>query len=176
MYNSSLKRSYMRTNPQQVPKKISRYNGKKSALLAVLQDIQEKYQWLPPDASKIVAEALDVSMINIHSFATFCRAFSLTPRGKRITTVCLGTASHVPGAPAVLDRIRDELKAEPRCTTADGNLTLESVNCLGACALAPRIVVDGKYYRRTNVQKADNTIDQYQKDKPKKKGIRRRKK
>ena len=142
----------MRTNPEQISRIINRYHGEKSALLAVLQDIQEKYQWLPPEALQLVAEKLGVSLIDIYSVATFYRAFSLTPRGKHIATVCLGTACHVRGAPAVLDRLKDRLQIEPGCTTPDGNFTLESVNCLGACALAPIVVVDGKYYGQTTVR------------------------
>lgn len=166
----------MRTNPEQVSNIIDKYEGKKSALLAVLQDIQEKYHWLPPDALKLVAETLDVSLIEIYSVATFYRAFSLTPRGKHIATVCLGTACHVRGAPAVLDRLKDKLKVDPGCTTTDGHFTLESVNCLGACALAPIVVVDGKYYGQTTVQKVDKIIDQYPKGKSKRETTRKRKK
>lgn len=166
----------MRANTREVSIITDKYHNKKSALIAVLQDIQEKYHWLPPETLKIVSENLNVPLIEIYSVATFYRAFSLTPRGKHIATVCLGTACHVRGAPVVLDRLRDRLKVEPGCTTEDGNFTLESVNCLGACALAPIVVVDGKYHGQTTVQKVDKIIDKYQNDKPRRKAPRKRKK
>jgi NADH-quinone oxidoreductase subunit E len=172
----SRERSDMKINPQELSKIVDKYHNEKSSLIAVLQDVQERYNWLPPEALKTISEKLSVSLIDVYSVATFYRAFSLTPRGKHVVTVCLGTACHVRGAPTVLDRMMHKLKVEPGCTTPDENFTLESVNCLGACALAPIVVVDGKYYGQTTVQKVDQIVDQYQPKKRKKKVIRRRKK
>jgi NADH-quinone oxidoreductase subunit E len=166
----------MKINMQDLTRIVDKYHNEKSSLIAVLQDVQEKYNWLPPEALKLVSEKLCIPIIDVYSVATFYRAFSLTPRGKHVVTVCLGTACHVRGAPTVLDRMTNKLKIEPGCTTPDDNFTLESVNCLGACALAPIVVVDGKYYGQTTVQKVDRIIDQYQKDKPKRKTSRKRKK
>ncbi len=142
-------------------------------LIAVLQDIQEKYNWLPPDALRLVAEELCVPLIDVYSVASFYRAFSLTPRGKHICTVCLGTACHVRGAQTLLDHLKERLEVEPGFTTIGGTFTLESVNCLGACALAPIVVVDGKYYSKSTVKKVDSLIDRYQ-DKYQKRKITRR--
>jgi NADH:ubiquinone oxidoreductase subunit E len=142
---------------------IKKYNNKKSAMLAVLQDIQTKYNWLPPKALELVAVELCVPLIDVYSVATFYRAFSLTPRGKHICTVCLGTACHVRGAPIVLDRIENQLGVTPGKTTKDDNFTLETVNCLGACALAPIVVVDGEYYGQTTSQKVGGILGKYQK-------------
>ena len=153
----------MRTNTKEVSKITDKYHNEKSSLISVLQDVQEKYNWLPPEALRIISERLCVPLIDVYSVATFYRAFSLTPRGKHVVTVCLGTACHVRGAPTVLDRVKNKLKIEPGCTTPDENFTLESVNCLGACALAPIVVVDGKYYGQSTVQKVDQVIDQYKK-------------
>jgi len=166
----------MKINVKDVSKIVEKYHNNKSSLIAVLQDVQEKYNWLPPDAIKLISEKLCVPLIDVYSVATFYRAFSLTPRGKHIVTVCLGTACHVRGAPTVLDRVKSKLKIEPGCTTSDNNFTLESVNCLGACALAPIVVVNGQYYGQTTVQKVDQIIDQYKKKKRKRKTIRKRKK
>jgi NADH-quinone oxidoreductase E subunit len=166
----------MKINVKDVSKIVEKYHNNKSSLIAVLQDVQEKYNWLPPDAIKLISEKLCVPLIDVYSVATFYRAFSLTPRGKHIVTVCLGTACHVRGAPTVLDRVKSKLKIEPGCTTSDNNFTLESVNCLGACALAPIVVVNGQYYGQTTVQKVDQIIDQYKKKKRKRKTTRKRKK
>jgi NADH-quinone oxidoreductase subunit E len=165
----------MKADYRSIARIIEKYKGEKSALIAVLQDIQGKYMWLPPEALKMVSERLSVPMTDIYSVATFYRAFSLVPRGKHIVTVCLGTACHVRGAQAVLDRLEERLEVKPGCTTVGGTFTLESVNCLGACALAPIVVVDGKYLGQTTVQKADKIIDQYQDKYQRRKTTRKRK-
>jgi NADH-quinone oxidoreductase subunit E len=134
---------------------LQKYRNRKSALLAVLQDIQEKFNWLPEPVLRMVSEELCIPLIDIYSVATFYRAFSLVPRGKHLCTVCLGTACHVRGAPIVLSRVEDKLGIEAGCTTKDEEFTLETVNCLGACALAPIVVIDGKYHGQTTVQKVD---------------------
>jgi NADH:ubiquinone oxidoreductase subunit E len=166
----------MKISTQDLGKLVDKYHNEKSSLIAVLQDVQEKYNWLPPEALRLISERLCVPLIDVYSVATFYRAFSLTPRGKHVVTVCLGTACHVRGAPTVMDRAKHKLKIEPGGTTPDGNFTLESVNCLGACALAPIVVVDGKYYGQTTIQKVDHIVDQHKAKKCKKKGIRKRKK
>jgi NADH-quinone oxidoreductase E subunit len=165
----------MKISTQDLGKIVDKYHNEKSSLIAVLQDVQEKYNWLPPEALRLISERLCVPLIDVYSVATFYRAFSLTPRGKHVVTVCLGTACHVRGAPTVMDRAKHKLKIEPGDTTPDGNFTLESVNCLGACALAPIVVVDGKYYGQTTIQKVDHIVDQYKTKKRKKKTIQKRK-
>ena len=168
----------MNINTKDISTIIEKHHGRKSAMLAVLQDIQAKYNWLPPKALEQVAAELGVPMIDVYSVATFYRAFSLTPRGKHICTVCLGTACHVRGAPFVLDRIQNELGIKPGCTTKDNNFTLETVFCLGACALAPIVVVDGNYFGQSTSQKVPNILVKYQKKKrvtKPKKTVRRKK-
>jgi len=166
----------MKINAKDVSKIVEIYHHEKSALIAILQDVQEKYHWLPPEAMRLIAEEICVPLIDVYSVATFYRAFSLTPRGKHVVTVCLGTACHVRGAPTVLDRVKHTLKIEPGCTTIDGKFTLESVNCLGACALAPIVLVDGQYHGQTTVQKVDHIIEKYRKKKFERKTARKRKK
>lgn len=165
----------MKINAQDLGKIVDKYHNEKSSLIAVLQDVQEKYNWLPPEALRLISERLCVPLIDVYSVATFYRAFSLTPRGKHVVTVCLGTACYVRGAPTVLDRMRHNLKIEPGYTTPDENFTLEIVNCLGACALAPIVVVDGNYYGQTTIQKVDHMVDQYKVKKRRKKNIQKRK-
>ncbi|UCC11008.1 MAG: NAD(P)H-dependent oxidoreductase subunit E [candidate division WOR-3 bacterium] len=159
----------MKINEKTVKNILKQNNHDKSNLLAILNDIQAEYNWLPPQTLKIVAEALGMPLIDIYGVASFYHAFSLTPRGKHVVTCCQGTACHVRGAPFVLKRLQDQLGVDPGCTTKDEQFTLETVNCLGACALAPIIVIDGHYYGQATVQKVDGMLIQYSQKKTTKK-------
>lgn len=141
---------------------IKKYDNKKNALIAILQDIQEKYNWLPQEALRVVSEKLSIPLIDVYSVATFYRAFKLVQPGKHNITVCLGTACHVRGAPTVLNRFEEKLHICAGHTTPDHNVSLETVNCLGCCALAPVVVVDGKYNAQTTIQKADKILSDLQ--------------
>jgi NADH:ubiquinone oxidoreductase subunit E len=115
-------------------------------LVEVLQDVQEAFGYIPPEAMTVVSRELGVPLIEVSRVAHFYKAFSLRPRGKHVITACLGTACHVRGAPRMLDQVKGELGIEPGETTKDHLFTLERVNCLGACALGPVVVLDGKYH------------------------------
>jgi NADH-quinone oxidoreductase subunit E len=117
-----------------------------SGLIAALEEIQAKYGYLPEEALRQLAEETGRSLVDIYGVATFYRAFSLKPRGKHLVSVCLGTACHVRGGPAIAEEISRQLKIAPGETTPDREFTLETVNCLGACALGPVVVVDGHYF------------------------------
>jgi NADH-quinone oxidoreductase subunit E len=147
---------------------IEKYQGKKSALIAILQDIQEHYNWLPPRALRYVSEKLCVSLTDIYGVVTFYHAFRLTPRGKHLVTVCLGTACHVRGAPHVLNRFEEILNIESGGTTKDKMFTLETANCLGCCAIGPIVVVDGTYHGHTTIQDVNKIVGRLRK-KPKRK-------
>ena len=95
-----------------------------------------------------MAQKLEIPFAQIYHLATFYRAFSLTPRGRHQVTVCTGTACHVKGAASILNTLERELKVQPGETTEDKEYTLETVNCLGSCALAPLVVIDGHYHGR----------------------------
>ena len=166
----------MKISTKEISTIVDKYHEEKSSLIAVLQDVQEMYHWLPPEALQFVADRLNVPLIDVYSVATFYRAFSLTPRGEHVVTVCLGTACHVRGAPLVQDRLKNLLKIDPGCTTSDGRFTLENVNCLGACALAPIVVVDGNYHGQTTVKKVDQILETYKKKKARKKPKTRKRK
>ena len=129
-------------------------NGDRS-LMAVLEEIQDRYRYLPKDALILVSERLGVPLSQAYSVATFYNAFSLEPKGKHVLNVCLGTACIVRGSKRVLDRVSDRLGIQPGETTEDGEFTLETVNCLGACALGPIVVVDGAYSGQMNASKTD---------------------
>lgn len=129
-------------------------NGEDKSLMAVLEEVQARYRYLPKDALILISEFMGVPLSQTYSVATFYNAFSLKPKGKHIINVCLGTACIVRGASRVLERISDGLGVEPGETTEDGEFTLETVNCLGACALGPIVVVDGVYSGQMNASKA----------------------
>lgn len=127
-------------------------------VLEVLQDIQGRFGFLPETALRRVSDKLDVPLIEVFRLANFYKAFSLKPRGRHLITACLGTACHVRGGPRLVDEITKELGIAPGETTADGAFTLETVNCLGACALAPIVIIDGRYYDHMNPEKLRNLI------------------
>jgi len=138
--------------------------GQTRALIQVLQDVQDRFHWLPPEALEHVAGALGVPLVQVYGVATFYRSFSLEPRGRHICTVCLGTACHVRGGSAVLEQFERKLGIPAGATTPDGKYTLERVNCLGACALAPLAVVDGRYHSRMTEAKAEAVLAAIEKD------------
>jgi NADH-quinone oxidoreductase subunit E len=115
------------------------------SLIAVLEEIQARYRYLPREALMLVGDGLGLPLSQVYSVATFYNAFSMMPRGRHNVCVCVGTACHVRGAKPVLNRLEELLHVKPGETTPDWNYSLETVNCLGACALGPIVVVDGKY-------------------------------
>ena len=127
-------------------------------LIPVLQDIQEHFNYLPQGALTKVSDKLDMPLRDVYGVATFYRTFSLTPKGKHIVTVCVGTACHVRGASRIVDALEQELDIEAGETTPDMQFTLETVNCLGCCAIGPVIVVDGEYHGEMTSQKTLSLI------------------
>ena len=137
---------------------VTKYNKEKKALISILQNIQEEYNYLPQEALRIVSETLNVPLIDIIGVATFYRAFSLEPRGKHLVTVCMGTACHVRGAPMILDEFQRRLGIEAGQTSEDKKFTLETVNCVGACALGPIAIVDGEYHGQLKTQEVQKIL------------------
>ena len=125
-----------------------------SAIIAVLQDMQEQVNYLPEGALRYVAEQLDIPASKVYSLATFYRAFSLEPRGRHQIYVCTGTACHVRGAVKIIDALEREIGIQAGETDEDLEFTLETVNCVGACALGPVIVVDGEYHGQMTAAKS----------------------
>jgi NADH:ubiquinone oxidoreductase subunit E len=115
-------------------------------ILEVLQDLQQSCGYLAEENLRQVSDSFGVPLIEVFRLANFYKAFSLTPRGRHLLTVCLGTACHVRGAPRMLDEIVSQLGVGPGETTEDRAITVETVNCLGACALGPVVVLDGEYH------------------------------
>jgi len=137
---------------------VEKYEQKPSALISILQDIQEKIGYLPPDILKQVAKKIDISLRQIYGVATFYKSLNLTPQGKHTITLCLGTACYVRGANKILSEISRFLNIEPDETTEDGEFTLKTVNCLGACAIGPVMLVDAKYYGKMSPSKAKKRL------------------
>ncbi len=125
---------------------IDRYDADASSLLAIMQDVQDELRYLPRDAMKQISERLDIPMTHVYQMATFFESFHLNPRGKHICTVCMGTACHVRGAPKLVDQLERDLKLKSGQTAEDLSFTIEEVNCVGACALGPLVIIDGEYH------------------------------
>jgi len=120
--------------------------GQAEALVHLLQEVQKELNYLPEEAIRAVADHLEVPLTKAYAVATFYKAFSLVPRGEKIVKVCMGTTCHIRGGPVVVDDIRAGLGISPGETTGDMKYTLEVVNCVGACALAPVVIAGSKYH------------------------------
>jgi len=140
---------------------IDKYQGDSSALIQVLLEIQSENHWLPKEALEKVSEKLEVPLNQIQHVATFYKAFSLVPRGRHEIQVCMGTACHIRGAPRVLDAVQDLLGIHPGETDLDLKFSLNTVNCLGCCALGPVMVVDGKYHGKITPTEAEKVLKDY---------------
>ena len=140
---------------------IAGYQGKTSGLTTILQDIQGEYNYLPPQAMERVAEKMGLPLSQVLNVATFYKAFSLEPRGKHLITVCLGTACHVRGGMRLVEQIERLLKIRAGGTTPDMEFTLETVNCVGSCALGPVMIVDGEYHGKMVSSKVKRVLKKY---------------
>ena len=132
-------------------------------VLAILQDIQREYNFLPKDALERVGEILAIPLSKIYEVATFYKAFSLRPRGRHLLHLCLGTACHVRGAEPIAAIVEQQLGIKPGETSADGEFTFETVGCLGACALGPILVVNEEYHGQMNIAKTTQLLKQLEK-------------
>ena len=125
---------------------LAKYPGGEPALIQVLQDVHRAYNYLPCDVLERVADALDVPLAKVFSVSTFYKAFSLEPQGDTIIKVCMGTACHIRGAGQLVEQLERQLGIGPDETTEDLKFTVKTVNCVGACAMAPVMIV-GETYR-----------------------------
>lgn len=140
---------------------LDKWDGKKNSLISILLDVQSKYNYLPKDALVRIAEKLNIPLIQVYSVATFYKSFSLKPRGRHLITVCLGTACHVRGAPRILDEIQRKLKIEAGETTENNEFTLETVRCLGCCALGPIVTIDDEYHSQMTIKEIGSILERY---------------
>ena len=144
-----------------INKVLSSYPKEKRYSLAILQDIQHKFGFIPKEALEAAAVYLGVKISALYSMATFYRALSLKPRGKHIIKVCDGTACHIRGATVLLDSLKRILRIQSGETSKDGLFTLETVNCLGACAIAPVMLVDETYHSKVKPGQVEEILRLY---------------
>jgi len=140
---------------------LDNYQHDKGMLVSILQDVQAEYRYLPKEGLLQVTQGLDVPLSQVYSIATFFKAFSLKPRGRHLINVCLGTACHVRGAVRVLEKIERELGIKAGENTEDLKFTLETVNCVGACALGPMVIIDEEYHGEMTTDKVDSILKKY---------------
>jgi NADH-quinone oxidoreductase subunit E len=138
---------------------LQKYDGRQGGLIAILEEIQLRYGYLPEEALRAVSERTGRSLVDIYGIATFYRSFSLRPRGEHLVCACLGTACHVRGAASVVEELQQQLGIQAGETTPDGRFTLETVNCLGACALGPVVVIDGHYFSKVKKARIRQLLD-----------------
>jgi NADH:ubiquinone oxidoreductase subunit E len=143
---------------EEIEKIVENYADRQGSIIAILEDIQNKFRYLPEEALRIVARRTGRSIVDIYGVATFYKAFSLKPRGKHLISVCLGTACHVRGGQAIAEEFTQQLHIAPGETTMDQEITFETVNCLGACALGPTVVVDGHYFPHVSAKQVKKII------------------
>jgi NADH-quinone oxidoreductase subunit E len=146
---------------QAVREIASGYGRDRSALIAVLQDVHAECNYLPEGSLDVIARELGVPLASVYGVATFFRAFSFKPRGRHLATVCMGTACHVRGATELLSEAEERLGVSPGGTTRDRRFTLETVNCLGCCAVGPLMVVDGEYHGEMTPKRVEAVIKGY---------------
>ena len=138
---------------------LEKHTEDKGRLIAVLEEIQAEHGYLTEESLRIVSNKIGRPLVDVYSVATFYRSFSLKPRGKHLIYACLGTACHVRGAPRVIDEFERQLGIKSGQTTTDMEFTLETVNCLGACALGPVVVIDGHYYSKVRKSKVSQLLE-----------------
>jgi len=141
---------------------IAQYKVEKGALIPILQEAQAIYGYLPEHVLKRVSQALRVPIARLYGVVTFYAQFRLTPMGRNVISTCLGTACHVRGGAKVLDKIEKELQIKDGETTEDGRFTLEIVNCIGACGLAPVISVNGEVHGRLTPEQIPGILEKYE--------------
>ena len=146
-------------NRDEICRIVKERRNSPGGIISILEAIQHAYGYLPQEALKKVAEETGRSLVDIYGVATFYRAFSLKPKGRHIVSVCMGTACHVRGAPRIVEEFERQLGVCRGETTDDKEFSLETVNCLGACALGPTVVVDGRYFRHVTTAEVGAIID-----------------
>ncbi len=135
-----------------------RYAGEKTPLMMILSDIQKEYGYIPLEVQELVSEKTGNSVAEIYGVVTFYSFFSLKPKGKYVIGCCLGTACYVKGAQQIIDKFSEQLGIKPGETTEDGMFTLDALRCIGACAIAPAVSINGKVYPKVQVNAVPEII------------------
>ncbi len=145
---------------------IERYGAKRRHVIAILQDIQTQFHYLPREALLEVAARVRIPLIDLYSIATFYNCFSLVPRGEHVIRVCLGTACHLKGGTRLVEALERELGVREGEMTPDGQFSFETVRCVGACALAPLVLIDGRYYPKMKQRKLTQVLARLRRARP----------
>ena len=140
---------------------VERYKDEPTPTMMILEDIQKEYGYIPLEVQELVSELTGVPVSDIYGVVTFYSFFSMVPKGKYVIGVCLGTACYVKGAQLVLDKFSQELGIKPGETTTDGLFTIDVLRCIGACAIAPAVSINGKVYPQCKVDNVPNIIKEY---------------
>jgi NADH-quinone oxidoreductase subunit E len=146
---------------QAVDRILDTYAGEEGVLIQVLLDVQREYNWLPEEVLRRISERMELPLKRVYQVASFYRAFSLTPRGRHVASVCMGTACHVRGALRISERAETVLGIKVGETTADKDFTLTTVNCLGCCALGPVMVIDEEAHGKLVVGQVQGILETY---------------
>lgn len=140
----------------------NRYKDEPSPLMLILSDVQKEYGYIPLEVQEIIASEINLPVSEIYGVVTFYNFFSLTPKGKYVIGVCIGTACYVKGGQNIEDKFEELLHIKSGQTTEDGKFTIDSLRCIGACALAPALSINGKVYPKMTVDKVAAVIEEYQ--------------
>ena len=146
---------------EEVARIIEAYPADRRFALAAMQDMQNEFNYVPEEGLEMLAEHLGCPIAQLFAMATFYKALSLTPKGKHIIKICNGTACHIRGAMNLVTGVKRELNIDPGETTEDGQFSVEIVNCVGSCALAPVMLVDGVYHNKLRVEQVPGIIESY---------------
>jgi NADH:ubiquinone oxidoreductase subunit E len=143
---------------------VEKYNCERSYLIQILHEVQREYKYLPEKALRNIASMMDISLVDVYGMATFFKSFSLEPKGKHLVTCCMGTACHVRNSTGALEEAKRFLGIDAGETTEDMLFSLETVNCLGACAMGPIVVVDDKYHGEMTPAKVKKVLRDVEKE------------
>lgn len=149
------------TAVKQIEKIIERYQDEKTPLMMILSDIQNEYGYIPLEVQELVSEKTGIPVAEIYGVVTFYSFFSLTPKGKYVIGVCLGTACYVKGSQQVIDKFSEILNIKPGQTTEDGLFTLDALRCIGACGIAPALTINGKVYPKVAIADVAKIVEEY---------------
>lgn len=148
-------------NEERLTEILGKYEADQSTIIAVLQDVQQEFGYLPKDAIHTVSKEMNIPLSRVLSLATFFNAFSLKPKGKHPINVCMGTACHVRGAQLILEKLERELEIKSGSTTQDGNFSVDEVRCVGCCGLAPVIMVGDEFHGKLSQTKVPGVLKKY---------------
>ncbi len=154
----------MPENTEKINRILRNYPAEEHYSLAIMQDLQHEFQYIPREGLEALSDYLSVPLSSLYSMATFYKALSLKPKGKHIIKLCDGTACHIRGSMTLVEGITRSLGISDGETTEDGVFSLELVNCLGSCALAPVMVVDDTYYGKMTMEKLPEVLNSYRKE------------